>query len=247
MRKIIVPGELVSSERKKIGQNVFTRNGKIYSQVLGLVDDSKEYASVVALEGKYSPKPMDLILGIVKAEKATGYTVDINSFSDSYISKRDIRDYLKPGTVVSAKVIRVKELNEAELSHIRIFYGGEVISVSSVKVPRIIGKNGSMLEVLKHGTNSSILVGRNGWIWTKGGNIPLLIKAIQKIEREAHLEELTAKMEDFFAKENKSVKTLQAKSLEKQEKADSEKVSAKEVEKIEKEEKFLGEEGENSA
>ena len=65
----------------------------------------------------------------------------------------------------------------------------------------IIGKNGSMLEVLRRGTNSNFVVGRNGRVWAKGGNTQLLFKAIKKIEDEAHLSNLTNKMSDFLLKE----------------------------------------------
>jgi exosome complex component RRP4 len=94
-------------------------------------------------------------------------------------------------------------LNEVDLARPRIFFGGEIISVSPVKVPRIIGKNGSMLEVLKKGTGSNVMVGRNGRIWVKGGNIPLLVKAIEKIETEAHLNNLTNRVGEFLDAERK--------------------------------------------
>lgn len=208
LKKIVVPGELVSAEMKKPGENVFVHNGKIYSQVLGLIDDSKPFASVVPLEGKYKPKPMDLVVGIIVEEKATGYMVDINSFWPSFLSKKECRELLKPGTVVSAKIEAVSEVNEVDLSDIRVFYGGEVVSISPVKVPRLIGKNGSMLDVLKTGTNSSLLVGRNGWIWLKGGNTQLAISAIQKIEREAHLENLTNRISEFIREERKNMQKV---------------------------------------
>lgn len=202
-KMIVVPGEIVSEERKKLGDHVYIRNGKIYSDCLGITNNESTVASVVALEGKYKPAPGDVIVGIVTGEKIFGYSVDINSFYSSYINKKDLRERLNTGAIISAKIMKVNEINEVDLGEVRYFYGGELISVSPVKVPRLIGRNGSMLDVLKQGTGSSIVVGRNGWVWAKGQKMELLIKAIQKIEREAHMSNLTSKMQEFLASENK--------------------------------------------
>jgi len=78
--------------------------------------------------------------------------------------------------------------------------------VTPVKVPRLIGKNGSMLQVLKDGTGSNILVGRNGRVWVKDGNTRLLKRAIQKIEDESHLSNLTNSVKEFLEKEGKKEK-----------------------------------------
>ena len=202
-KKIVIPGELVSEERKKVGQHVFVENGKIFSDSLGLTYADSDFASVVPLHGKYLPQREDLIVGIVAQETFGGYLVDINSFYFSFVSKEFIRERLQKGSVISAKILSVNEINEAELGNVRVFYGGEIIGISPVKVPRVIGKNASMMEALKKGTASNILVGRNGRIWAKGGDIPLLLKAIKKIEEESHLSNLTKKIEHFLEEQKK--------------------------------------------
>lgn len=200
MKRIVVPGELITDKRKKTGSHVFVREGKIYSEVIGLANDEGEYASVVPLEGSYAPMRNDLIVGVVSGEKFSGYDVSINTLYPTYLSKKEIRERLKVGSIISAKVMEIDERREVDIGNIRVFYDGEIITVSPVKVPRIIGREGSMLNVLKNGTGSSVIVGRNGWIWAKGGNIPLLIESIKKIESEAHLDNLTNKMEEFLSK-----------------------------------------------
>ncbi len=200
MKKIVVPGELVTEQRKITGEHVYSFNGKIYSDTIGITDNESTTASVVPLKGFYSPKQGDIIIGFVVSELFSGFLVEINSFYLSFMSKEGIREPLKRGSIVSARVIRVNELNEADIAEPRIFYGGEVFSISPVKVPRIIGKNGSMLEVLRRGTNSNFIVGRNGRIWAKGGNTNLLCEAIKKIENESHLPNLTNKMGEFLSK-----------------------------------------------
>ncbi len=202
-KKIVIPGELITDQRKKVGSNVFLREGKIYSTSLGLLTESNDFISVIPLEGKYLPRINDIIVGIVINQTFNGYILDINSFKDSFISKEYIRYELKRGTIISARVNYVNELNDVELSDPRVFDKGEIVLISPVKIPRLIGKNGSMLNAIKEGTGSHLLVGRNGYIWIKGGNTELAIKTIKKIEQNAHLSNLTNSIIEFLNKEKK--------------------------------------------
>lgn len=203
MKKIVAPGEVVTEQRKRLGDHVYSSNGKIYSDVIGITDNESTTASVVPLKGFYMSKQNDIVIGLVVSELFSGFLVDIGSFYLSFMSKEGIREPLKRGSIVSVKVLKVNELNDADLSEPRVFYGGEIFCISPVKVPRIIGKNASMLEVLKRGTNCNLIVGRNGRIWAKGGNTELLYKAIKMIEEEAHLPNLTNKVTEFLSKQKR--------------------------------------------
>ncbi len=202
-RKVVIPGEVLTTERKKLGANVFLREGKIISSRLGLLQESAERISVIPLEGKYLPKENDFIVGFITSEKYYGYTVDINSIYESMIYKRDLRKPLKIGSFISARISRVNELHEAELSNVKVLFGGEIMKVSPVKIPRIIGKNNSMINLIKKYTKSFIVVGKNGIIWLNGGNIGLAIEAIRIVEAEAHLTNLTNRITEFLEKETK--------------------------------------------
>ena len=204
-KRIVVPGELVTQERKRLGENVYLKEGSIISSVVGLVNETDTTVSVVQLEGKYVPQEGDVVIGVVTDEKFSGYVVDIGSFYPSYISKREISEMIQNHSVVSVKVARVNEINEVELIGPRVFFGGEVFEVTPVKVPRVIGKDGSMLNVLKAGTGSTIIVGRNGRIWAKGGDVALLKDAVAKIDREAHLENLTNRITEYLEKHKKTI------------------------------------------
>ncbi len=200
-KKILIPGDLVTEQRKKLGQHVFVENGKVYADALGITYPGAAAAYVVPLHGKYIPQQGDLVVGIVANETFKGYIVDINSIYYSFVSKESVRHELQRGSIISAIIRDVNEINEAELDDIRVFYGGEVIEVSPVKVPRIIGKNGSMLQVLRSGTGGSLVVGRNGWVWAKGGDISLFVRAVRLIEKESHLSNLTSRVEGFLKRE----------------------------------------------
>lgn len=203
-RRIVVPGELVTSERKRIGKHVYLRDGSIFSDSVGLVSENDTTVSVIPLEGKYEAEINDVVVGVVMDEKISGYTVSLDSFYTSYISKKALRDPLKPTSVVSAKVMGINELKEIEIGNVRVLFGGEILTVSPVKVPRVIGKDGSMLEVLKNGTGCMLVVGRNGLIWVKGGNVKLLQGALDLIQAKAHADNLTNKVSNFLAPKGKA-------------------------------------------
>jgi exosome complex component RRP4 len=200
MKRIVIPGELVTEERKKAGENVYVKEGKIYSEALGIAESDSDVARVIPLQGKYAPKEGDVIVGIVGDESFAGYSIDINSFSPAFFRKEGVRKKLNKGTMVMAKITSVNEVNQVELDEIKPFLGGDLITASPVKVPRIIGKNGSMLEVLTNGTGVQVVVGKNGRIWVKGAEqaVNLLKEAVEKINDEAHLSNLTDRMKAYL-------------------------------------------------
>jgi exosome complex component RRP4 len=197
-KRIVVPGELISEERKRLGSNVFVANGKIYAKVLGVSDVDKDQASVVPLEGKYLAKPDDVVIGVVTRVVFAGYGINLNACVDSFIPTKAMRDQLRVGDIVMAKVESVDELKEADLIFPRRLIGGEVFEVVPVRSPRLIGKNGSMLELLKRGTGCELIIGKNGRIWARNGNIELLKKVIAFIEENAYKSNLTNAIQDYF-------------------------------------------------
>jgi exosome complex component RRP4 len=201
MKRVVIPGELVSDQRKRLGGNVFVSNGRIYSKVLGITEENDEKASVIPLEGKYFPQSEDVVIGVVSRVVFAGYGVNINSFTESFIPKSAMRDDLRVGDLVSSKISYVNELREAELSFPRKMFGGEVIEVTPVRTPRLIGKNGSMLELLKQGTGCEIVVGKNGRVWARNGNTALLRKVVKFVNDNSYKSNLTNSVEEFFKEE----------------------------------------------
>ena len=84
---------------------------------------------------------------------------------------------------------------------------GVVITIDPPKIPRVIGRDGSMIKMLKDLTKSNIFVTQNGRIWLKGEDIAherLLIESIQKIAMEAHTVGLTDRMQEYVINEKKN-------------------------------------------
>jgi len=195
-KRIIVPGEVVFEFPKRV-EGTFVEGGKTYASTISLLSDDR----IIPLKGRYLPKVGDLVIGIVKEEKFNGYVLDINSPYDGQLDARESRETFELADVLSVEIIEVNEVHEAVLGRPRRLWGGEILDIEPVKVPRVIGRNASMLTALRQYTKSDVIVGKNGRIYLKGGDVALATIAILKICREAHLSGLTDRVIAFLQSE----------------------------------------------
>jgi len=82
---------------------------------------------------------------------------------------------------------------------------GLIVEVNPNKVPRIIGKEGSMIKLIKDETGCNITVGQNGLVWIKGEKVEdelLAKKAILFIEENSFVSGLTEEVTQWFGKNN---------------------------------------------
>lgn len=187
-KKIVLPGEKVA-DGKVYAPNTYIKNEATYAAVIGTVDNEGRY---IALENKYVPKVGDVILGMVTDIRRAGYLVDLNLPQNGLIVSRDVRVKLQRGDFVMCKVKLVNEIGETELSEVRRLPKGKVIEFPPARVPRLIGRKSSMLNLLKEHGNGDIMVGNNGYVWiSERTNMPLVLKAINVIEAKAHKSGLT--------------------------------------------------------
>jgi exosome complex component RRP4 len=84
--------------------------------------------------------------------------------------------------------------------NLRKMNGGQTVDVDATKVPRLIGRGGSMIGLLKRLTRCHMIVGQNGRIWLDGEieNIVFAIRAIKMIEENAHTSRLTERVKDYL-------------------------------------------------
>jgi exosome complex component RRP4 len=199
MRKVVIPGELLTTKRKKLGSNVYIENNKVYSSKLGILQESNDYISVIPLNGSYLPKEGDAVVGVIKSESLPGYGIDINcGMFDTFFPKSLLTKKLNIGDIIFAKIKKVD--HSVDIDNINILPKGNILNVPSVKVPRIIGKNESMLKILKKYTNSNIVVGKNGRIWYVSQKPNLLEEAIKIIVENSQKSKLTNYIENFLKK-----------------------------------------------
>lgn len=223
-RELVVPGQLIAEGDFKILNNayLFRVGRKYYSTVIGLVDISEDGKSlnIIPLEGFYYPSPDDLVIGVVRNVGITNWELDIRAPFSAILyasdllgrpvnpAKEDLSQYLDVGDMVLAKVevfdrTRVPILTTKGKGLGKITKGA-IVEINPVKVPRVIGKKGSMHQTLEKETDCKIIVAKNGRILIECPNEALekiVILAIRKIEREAHIPGLTDRIKEFILKE----------------------------------------------
>jgi len=214
-REIVVPGDLLAISSKRSGPGTYSEGGKIFASQLGIKTVRPDSISVVPLAGRYVPVTGDLVVGKIIDVGASNWLVDINSPYPSPLHVNEVpwrvefgetRKFMQVGDIVLLKIVAVDELKRISVSMqdhgLRKLTGGMVIEVSPSKVPRVIGKNGSMIQMLKNETACRIYVGQNGRIWIDGelDNIVRAVQAIKMIEDEAHNLGLTEKVKEFLEK-----------------------------------------------
>lgn len=215
--QIVVPGEVLERKNEiKSGFGTYELGDEIRSKYLGVVRLKNSRVNVVKLSGAYIPKGGDSVIGEIEDVQDSYWIVDIDSPYSGYLSlsegveefvdlsERDLTEFYDVRDVVYIKVKQVTKRKSINLTMqdrmCRKLKGGNIIKISSAKVPRVIGRKGSMIELIKNKTNSHIIVGQNGLVWIKDGRSELVKDAIYKVERESHVEGLTDKVEEMLDK-----------------------------------------------
>ncbi len=214
-REIVVPGDMLGEDPKLAGIGTYVQDGRVYSANYGLVD-RRTNIKVIPLSGRYIPARGDLVIGKIVDMTFSNWFADINAPYEGMlhisefperVDPANMSKYLHVGELIIARVADVDPTMKVELTmrdeHLRVLKQGRVIDISHVKIPRVIGRNGSMISMLKKDLNVSIFVGQNGRIWLKGDDkrVDLAIRTVFKIEREAHTSGLTDKIKEYISKE----------------------------------------------
>lgn len=209
-RELVVPGQLIAEGSYRLQEGTFREGNQVYSAVVGLVDLRGKEIKVIPLQGRYIPSQGDLVVGVVIDSHYSGWILDLNSpytgnlfVSDLLhrkvdLNREDISSYLSIGDVVVAMVKDVDErmrvLLETDAPDTGKVEGGELVEISPVKVPRVLGRKGSMLNTLQNVTGCRVSVGQNGRILIEGKDqrmVNTVVEALLMIEREAHTSGLT--------------------------------------------------------
>lgn len=214
-REIVVPGDMLGEDPKLASIGTYVQDGRVYSANYGLVD-RRTNIKVIPLSGRYIPARGDLVIGKIVDMTFSNWFADINAPYEGMlhisefperVDPANMSKYLHVGELIIARVEDVDPTMKVELTmrdeHLRVLKQGRVIDISHVKIPRVIGRNGSMISMLKKDLNVSIFVGQNGRIWLKGDDkrVDLAIRTVFKIEREAHTSGLTDKIKEYISTE----------------------------------------------
>ncbi|MFX1562530.1 MAG: exosome complex RNA-binding protein Rrp4 [Promethearchaeota archaeon] len=215
---IVIPGQLLAEGDYRSGDGTYKEDDSIFSSVIGIVKAKGKLIYVVALEGKYVPKARDIVIGHVTEITLNGWLVDINSpyiamlptmhalsRRDAMNAKDDLRRWYDVGDTVVAEILAADRTRDPlittrgrGLGKIR---GGTTTKIIPTRVPRLIGRKGSMINMLKSELNCEVVVGQNGVVWLKGkpSHIIIALEAIRQIEHEAHTSGLTDRVREVIS------------------------------------------------
>jgi len=227
-KELVTPGDLLAEGEYMAGENTYRENGKIFAARIGLVEYENRRVRVVALRGFYVPRVGDTVIGIVVEVGFNGWEIDINAPYVATLRASDVleRGYrpqkdnllsiLDIGDLIVAKIASYDRgsnprltINEPGLGKVS---RGQLIKVTPTKIPRIIGRKGSMISMIKRETNCRITLGQNGLILISGRkpeDEQLAIMAILKIEEESHTSGLTDRITKMLKKEKEARKNVQ--------------------------------------
>jgi exosome complex component RRP4 len=225
-RSIVVPGDLIAEGDDVETESLFIekRGKRFYATITGLVNveqvDDKYKISIIPLEGAYIPKPGDIVIGLVEDIGLTHWEVDISSPYKGILTVQEalekpfnpvtdsLKRYLDVGDYIVAKVIAFDRARDPLLTIKGKGLGrvteGSIVEIKPSRVARVIGKKGSMVNMLMQETGCNILVGQNGRILINCPNKDIeevLVLSIKKIEAEAHTTGLTERVREFIRKE----------------------------------------------
>ena len=209
-KDLVVPGELLAEDDYYPGRGTFEDDGKICSKLLGLVSLRNKKISVIPLKSKYLPKKGDVVIGKIDDVRFSMWGVDINSPYSGILpasevfgrEKKELSRVFDIGDVLFLRIVDVDEVKKVKLGlkgrGMGKFKGGVIVDIAPTKVPRLIGKKGSMINMIKNKTDCKIVVGQNGLVWVKGDeDMEQIVKNIIKlIEREAHTSGLTDRIKN---------------------------------------------------
>ncbi|MHA1130230.1 MAG: exosome complex RNA-binding protein Rrp4 [Candidatus Helarchaeota archaeon] len=164
----------------------------------------------------------DIIIGKVINTTIVSWKIETNSAFTATLhassvlnrsfnpTKDDIRRHFDIGDVIAAEVIAFNRTRDPVLSikgrGLGRLKGGRIIEILPAKVPRLIGRKGSMINLIKTETNSQIIIGQNGRVWVKSKDIEtelLIERLIRKIEKESHTSGLTDRIKEVIEEELK--------------------------------------------
>jgi exosome complex component RRP4 len=223
-KEVVCPGEILADGMDYLpGQGMYREGNHIIASRLGLVKIEGKVLKVIPLSGRYLPRRGDVIIGKVRDVNFSGWSIETNSAYPAMLSMKDatadfirrgadLTRYFDIGDYLVTKIINVTSQNLIDLTMkgpgLRKLDGGRMIKVAPSKVPRIIGKQGSMVSMIKKANNCNIIVGQNGIVWIKGINPDdeiLTVETIRKIESESHISGLTERIKAFLESKGRQV------------------------------------------
>nr|AQS34728.1 hypothetical protein [uncultured archaeon] len=217
-RQVVIPGEIINSGVDFLpGEGTEKRGDDIVSLRYGLSEEKNNLVKVIPLSGTYIPRRGNVVIGKVELLTFNGWVIDIGAPENGFLSLMEVPRYVNKnaldevmdiGDMVVANIWSINKRG-VDLSLKSRGLGkideGIIVKVNPNKVPRIIGKEGSMINLIKDNTGCSMTVGQNGFVWIQGDKIDdevLAKNAVEFISENSFVSGLTEEVIKWFG-ENK--------------------------------------------
>jgi exosome complex component RRP4 len=212
-RKYVIPGDKIVDGNFRPSMNVIRVGNSIFSTRIGIAEAGRDGIKVIPLSGVYIPRVNDVVIGKIVDRSSLSWDVDINSCFSAHLPAQDVfgRDFsparddmnreLATGDLITARIIAFDRTRDPMLTiqdrDLGKIHRGESLKISATRVPRLIGKRGSMIQTIEQATQTRVLIGQNGIVVVTGrtvDGIELAVRAIRMVEEEAHTSNLTQRI-----------------------------------------------------
>ena len=212
-RRYVIPGDKIAEGNYRPIMNVVKSGNALYATRIGIAEMGRDGAKVIPLSGVYIPRVNDLVIGKIVDHTSLSWEVDINSCFSAHLPASDIfgRDFsparddmskhLAVGDMITARVATFDRTRDPMLTLQDRDLGkvpkGELLRISPTRVPRLIGKRGSMIQTIEQATQTRVLIGQNGVVVVTGRTsegVEMAVRAIRMVEEEAHTANLTQRI-----------------------------------------------------
>jgi exosome complex component RRP4 len=220
VKQVVTPGDLIAEGDYVAGENTYEEGNKVYASRIGVVEYENKKVNVVALRAFYIPRVEDIVIGTVVEVGFNGWTVDINAPYHALLrasdvlsrpfkpQKDELSQVLDAGDLIVAKIIAYDRAHDPQLTVGEPGLGkitrGQIVKITPTKIPRVIGRKGSMISMIKQETGCQIILGLNGIVLVTGKtpeDEELAMMAIRKIDEESHTSGLTARITQMLSEE----------------------------------------------
>ncbi len=212
-RRYVLPGDKIAEGNYRPLMNVIRTGNAVIATRIGIAETGRDGVKVIPLSGIYIPRVNDLVIGKIVDHTSLSWEVDINSCFSAHLPAQDVfgRDFsparddmskhLAIGDMITARIAAFDRTRDPMLTVQDRDLGkiprGELLKISATRVPRLIGKRGSMIQTIEQATQTRVLIGQNGVVVVTGRNpegIKQAVKAIRMVEEEAHTANLTQRI-----------------------------------------------------
>ena len=216
-RRYVIPGDKIIEGNYKPLMNVIKSGNYLVSTRVGIAEAGKDGVKVIPLSGVYIPRVNDLVIGKIIDRSSLSWDVDINACFFAHLPAQDVfgRDFspakddmgrqLSIGDLIIARIVSFDRTRDPMLTVQDKDLGkipyGEFIKISPTRVPRLIGKRGSMIQTIEQATQTRVIIGQNGIVVVTGRDpdgLSLAAKAIKMVEEESHTTNLTQRVKTLL-------------------------------------------------